>query len=119
MQIKSVGTCVDGTIRSTFDGGAATQIPDHKVIGGEFVGVFDPQVMDVAFGRWEMSVVNTTLQQDSSVFGFWQEIGEKQKPEVRTTDNQTIDIQTTAVQITEKKPVHTAVEESMKVGSIN
>jgi len=79
MQVRSVGTCTDGTIRATFNGNSASPLEGHKVIGGNFVGIFEPKVMDVAFGRWEMNIINTKLRKDASIYGYWQELTGKEK----------------------------------------
>ena len=70
IEIIGAGECAEGIVRARF-GGEAGANAEYKILGGSFVGVFNPEVMSTQFGRWKMNIFSVAKKENHSMSGFW------------------------------------------------
>ena len=70
LTLQGVGSCVAGTTRIRL--GAGGENDQVRVLGGSVVGIFDPEVTEQPFGRWEVLLHTKADEREVPVAGFWQ-----------------------------------------------
>jgi hypothetical protein len=87
MQLDGVGSCENATAKIRF--GAKGESEQFRVLGGSAVALFDPEVTDQPFGRWEMLVFDKSQQKELTLSGFWQANDDATHP---LADSQSADV---------------------------
>lgn len=79
IQLTGAGSCEHGVVRVNF-GAVAGKNDEFRVVGGNLLGIFRPDIDPVPFGRWQIDFSSIEAGEQFSADGFWQIIDELPKP---------------------------------------